>query len=65
MKIVFWVVARCDMVKIGQHFRDSCLPDDGGTKHMWNAGRFLRDCTEQRPRKQPCPRFEHVSTSTI
>jgi hypothetical protein len=34
---VFWVVAPCSLVEIYQRFR----PDDGGSKVLWNAGKFL------------------------
>jgi hypothetical protein len=27
-------------------------PDDGGSKHLWNVGQFLRDYTAQHPRNQ-------------
>jgi hypothetical protein len=26
-------------------------PDDGGSKHLWNVGKFLPDYTEQQPRR--------------
>jgi hypothetical protein len=27
-------------------------PDDGGSKHLWNAGKLLPDYTAQQPRRQ-------------
>jgi hypothetical protein len=44
--IVFWDVATCNLVEIGDR------PDDGGSKHLWNFGQFLRAYTAQDPRRQ-------------
>jgi hypothetical protein len=56
--IVFWDVAPCSLVDIDWRFRGVyCLhhryrPGDGGSKHLWNVGQFLRDCTAQNTRRQ-------------
>jgi hypothetical protein len=43
---VFWDVASCSMVEIDWRFRNAYCqgngPDDGGYKHLWNVGQFLR-----------------------
>jgi hypothetical protein len=56
---VFWVVAPCSLVEIHRRFRGSWFlhrthrPDDGGSRHIWNDGELLTDCTAQQPRRQP------------
>jgi hypothetical protein len=35
---VYWDVVPHTVVEIDG------LPDDGGTKHLWNVGKFLPDC---------------------
>jgi hypothetical protein len=30
-------------------------PDDEGSKHLWNIGKFVRDYTPQHPRRQLFP----------
>jgi hypothetical protein len=40
---VLWYVAPCN------------LEDDGGSKHLWNVGQFLRDYTAQHPRRLSSP----------
>jgi hypothetical protein len=46
---VFWDVAPCSLLEIDRRFRGACCLhdrcDDGGSKHLWNIGQFLRDCT--------------------
>jgi hypothetical protein len=54
--LVSWNVAPSSLVEIGRRFRGAyCLhhqgdvsthrPEDGGSKHLWNVGQFLRDHT--------------------
>jgi hypothetical protein len=53
---VFWVVAPCSLVEIYQRdelWAMSHRPDDGGSKVLWNAGKFLPDYTALKPRRQP------------
>jgi hypothetical protein len=51
---IFWVVAPYSLVEIYQRFRGPCrLPDDGGSKDLWNAGKLLPDHSELQPRRQP------------
>jgi hypothetical protein len=54
---VFWVVVPCS------------LPDDGGSKDLWNVGKTLPDYTVLQPRRQPSsysppwkPQILHVNT---
>jgi hypothetical protein len=35
------------------------LPDDGGSKHLWNIGQFLRDYTAQQQRTRPSSNIKH------
>jgi hypothetical protein len=39
---VFWIVVPCCLV-----------PDNGGSKHLWNVGGLVPDYTAQQPRRQP------------
>jgi hypothetical protein len=40
----FWVVAPCSRVE---------GPDEGGSKDLWNVGKFLPEYTALQPRRQP------------
>jgi hypothetical protein len=47
---VFWDVAPCRLVETYRRFRGACLiafTDDGGSKHLWNVGQFLKDYKTQ------------------
>jgi hypothetical protein len=60
--IVFWDVAPCSLIEVYQRFRGTyCIhhhsPDDGGSKHLRNVGKFLPDYTAQHPRRQPSSSF--------
>jgi hypothetical protein len=49
---VFWVLAPCNLAEVYWHFRGTCcLPDDGGTKDLWNGGKLLPDHTALQPRR--------------
>jgi hypothetical protein len=39
--------------RIGNWKLDGVRPGDGGSKHIWNVGQFLKDCTAQHLRRQP------------
>jgi hypothetical protein len=47
---VFWVVA------------PRSRSDDGGSKDLWNVGKFLPDYTAQQPRRQPSSNYNVVIT---
>jgi hypothetical protein len=54
---VSWVVAPCSLV-VYRRFRGACClyhqgDDDGGSKSLWNIGKFLPDYTALQPRRQP------------
>jgi hypothetical protein len=53
---VFWDVVPCGMVEHDWHFRGAyCLhhlPDEGGSKHLWNVGQYLPDYMAQHPKSQ-------------
>jgi hypothetical protein len=65
---VFWVVASCSLVE----FKGSCCllhqgdnrPDDGGSKHLWNVGKFLPDYTALQSRRQQSSSL-HVWLSSV
>jgi hypothetical protein len=54
--IIYWDIAPCSLVEINQCFRGAyCLHhqgNDGGSKHLWNIGKFLWDYMAQHPRRQ-------------
>jgi hypothetical protein len=50
---VFWVVAPCSLVEIYHSFRGDDRLDDGGSKDLWNVGKFLPDYTVLQSRRQP------------
>jgi hypothetical protein len=61
MKIVFWVVALCNLVEFTDVLEALAVsiiramsnrPDDGGSKHLSNVGKLLPDYTAQQPRRQ-------------
>jgi hypothetical protein len=37
------------------------LPDDGGSKHLWNIGQFLRDYTAQQQRRRSSSHIKHFT----
>jgi hypothetical protein len=54
---VFWDVAPYGLVEVYWCFRGACClhhhcPDDGGSEHLWNVGKFLPIYTMQHPRRQ-------------
>jgi hypothetical protein len=56
MKTVFRYVTPCSLVEIVRRFRGACCfyrGDDEGSKHLWNAGKFLPDYTARHPIRQP------------
>jgi hypothetical protein len=42
----FWVVAPWSVVEV-YDVSEVRLPDDGGSKHLWNVGKFLPDSMAQ------------------
>jgi hypothetical protein len=59
---VFWDITPCKSCRSWPAFQRCLLPpssgrrvthrpDGGGSTHLWNAGQFQRDCTEQCPRR--------------
>jgi hypothetical protein len=50
---VFWDIAPCALV-FDRRFKGAyCdLPDDRGSKHLWNVGKYLPDNAAQHPRRQ-------------
>jgi hypothetical protein len=62
---VFWDVATCSYVEIDRRlfppssgrwsrYITLSLPDDSGSKHLWNVGEFLREQMVQHPKSQSC-----------
>jgi hypothetical protein len=53
---VVWDVAPCSLAEIDN-------PDDGGRKHLWNVGQFLRDYTTEHssPSSYSPPREREMS----
>jgi hypothetical protein len=63
---VFWFAVPCSLVKIPRRFKSAyCLHHQGehshddGSKHLWNVGSFLSECTVQhlgiRPHSRSSP----------
>jgi len=51
---VFWDISPSSLVETDLHFWSSChRPDDGGSKFLWNARKFLQYYTALHPREQP------------
>jgi hypothetical protein len=65
---VFWDVAPCSLIEIDRRFgRAYCLhhedddsAGDGGSKHIWSVGQFLRDNTAQHPRRRSSSEDRYV-----
>jgi hypothetical protein len=57
---VFWDVAPCSLAEVFDVLEDR--PDDGGSKHLLNVGKFLPDYTAQHPRRQPSSRITLLFT---
>jgi hypothetical protein len=67
---VFCVVAPCSLVEVCRRLRGTCclshLPDDKGSKYLWNVRKLLPDYTALQPRWLPSlcsppwdPQIEH------
>jgi hypothetical protein len=52
---VFWDVAPCILLETDQRFRGAYYLHHQGalmSKHLWNFGQILAECTAQHPRRK-------------